>query len=77
MKDNENCVLIASPDSAKQILDDDDKNAVRALVICMFAPPGTVLVAKQEDWNRMIDNGEVWGRKDDSTCFCSILRITE
>lgn len=65
MKDNENCVLIASPDSAKQILDDGG-NAVGALVICMFAPPGTVLVAKQDDWNRMIDNGEVWGRKDDS-----------
>ena len=62
MRDDENVLLVVSPKVAKEMLEHGDA-MTDVLLICMFAPDDTALVVKQEDWARMIDNGEIFERK--------------
>lgn len=62
MRDDENVLLVVSPKVAKEMLEYGDA-MTDVLLICMFAPDDTALVVKQEDWARMIDNGEIFERK--------------
>lgn len=61
MNDNEQVVLIASPKIALEMLERDE-TMNEMMVICMFAPDDAVLVAKHEDWVKMVDNAEVFER---------------
>lgn len=63
MKDNENVLLVVSPNVAIEMLE-KDKTLTDLMLICMFAPDDTALVVKQEDWNTMVDNGEIFIRED-------------
>lgn len=65
MKDDEKVLLIVSPNAAVEMLE-KDKSLSDMMLICMFAPEDTVLVAKEEDWIRMIDNGEIFERESNS-----------
>lgn len=62
MRDDENVLLVVSPKVAKEMLEHGDATT-DVLLVCMFAPDDTALVIKQEDWVRMIDNGEIFERK--------------
>ena len=62
MKDDEKVLLIVSPNMAVEMLE-KDKSLSDMMLICMFAPENTALVVKEEDWVRMVDNGEIFERK--------------
>lgn len=62
MRDDENVLIVVSPNVAIEMLE-KDKTMTDAMLICMFAPDDTALVVKQEDWARMVDNGEIFERK--------------
>lgn len=62
MKDDEKVLLIVSPNVAIEMLG-KDKSLSDMMLICMFAPEDTALVVKEEDWIRMVDNGEIFERK--------------
>ena len=62
MKDEEKVLLIVSPNVAVEMLE-KDKSLSDMMLICMFAPEDTALVVKEEDWVRMVDNGEIFERK--------------
>lgn len=62
MKDDEKVLLIVSPKVAKEMLE-KDKNLSDIMLICMFAPDDAALVVKEEDWVRMVDNGEIFERR--------------
>ena len=65
MRDDENVLVVVSPKVAKEMLEHGDP-MTDVLLICMFAPDDTALVVKQEDWVRMIDNGEIFERKSNN-----------
>lgn len=65
MKDDEKVLLIVSPNVAVEMLE-KDKSLSDMMLICMFASDDTALVVKEEDWNVMIDNGEVFEREGNS-----------
>lgn len=62
MKDDEKVLLIVSPNVAVEMLE-KDKSLSDMMLICMFAPEDTALVAKASDWETMVDNGEVFERE--------------
>ena len=62
MKDYEKVLIVASPNVAVEMLE-KDKSLSDMMLICMFAPEDTALVVKEEDWIRMVDNGEIFERK--------------
>ena len=62
MKDEEKVLLIVSPSLAVEMLE-KDKGLSDMMLICMFAPEDTALVVKEEDWVRMVDNGEIFERR--------------
>ena len=62
MKNDEKVLLIVSPNGAVEMLE-KDKGLSDMMLICMFAPEDTALVVKEEDWTRMVDNGEIFERK--------------
>ena len=62
MKNDEKVLLIVSPNVAVEMLE-KDKGLSDMMLICMFAPEDTALVVKEEDWTRMVDNGEIFERK--------------
>lgn len=62
MRDDENVLVVVSPNVAIEMLE-NDKTMTDLMLICMFAPDDTALVVKQEDWTRMVDNGEIFERK--------------
>ena len=64
MTENDKVLLVASPDVAREMLEQDEKIA-GAMLICMFAPSDTALVVKYDDWANMVDNGEVFVRKSE------------
>lgn len=66
------CMLIAAPDVAQTLLENEDKDdklkgVSGALCIAMFAPPGTCMMVRFEDWKRMIENGDVYERKHEES----------
>lgn len=63
MKEDEKVLLIVSPNVAVEMLE-KDKGLSDMMLICMFAPDDEALVVKEEDWIRMIDNGEVFVRDE-------------
>lgn len=63
MRDDENVLIVVSPNVAIEMLE-KDKTMTDVMLICMFAPDDTALVVKQEDWARMVDNGEVFERSE-------------
>lgn len=65
MKDDEKVLLIVSPNLAVEMLE-KDKGLSDMMLICMFAPEDTALVVKEEDWVRMVDNGEIFEREGNS-----------
>lgn len=66
MRDDENVLIVVSPNVAIEMLE-KDKTMTDVMLICMFAPDDTALVVKQEDWARMVDNGEVFERSETKT----------
>lgn len=62
MRDDENVLVVVSPNVAIEMLE-NDKTMTDLMLICMFAPDDTALVVKHEDWARMVDNGEVFERE--------------
>lgn len=62
MKDDEKVLLIVSPNVAVEMLEKDESLS-DMMLICMFAPEDTALVVKEEDWVRMVDNGEIFERR--------------
>lgn len=63
MKNDEYCLVMASPDSAEKLLT-QDKEFAKVLCVCLFAPAGTALLVRQEDWNKMVDNAEYFVHED-------------
>ena len=59
----EECLLVVAPDVA-ETLKAQDREVCKALLICEFAPAGTALIVKAADWERMIDNGDVYERRE-------------
>lgn len=59
----EQCLLVVSPDVVKS-LTENDKELCKALLICEFAPTGTAMIVKAADWERMVDNGIVYERRE-------------
>lgn len=59
----EECLLVVAPDVA-ETLKAQDNEVCKALLICEFAPAGTALIVKAADWERMIDNGDVYERRE-------------
>ena len=55
------CILIAAPDTALLLMD-NDAELKNEIVICTFAPKGTAVLVRKEDWEKMIDNGDVYER---------------
>ena len=66
MRDDENVLIVVSHNVAIEMLE-KDKTMTDVMLICMFAPDDTALVVKQEDWARMVDNGEVFERSETKT----------
>ena len=66
MRDDENVLIVVSHNVAIEVLE-KDKTMTDVMLICMFAPDDTALVVKQEDWARMVDNGEVFERSETKT----------
>lgn len=64
MKDNENVLLVVSPDVAKKIIEKDHEVS-KILVVCTFASPDIAVIVKREDFDNMIDNG-VWYTKEEN-----------
>ena len=62
MKDDEKVLIVVSPNVAVEMLE-KDKGLSDMMLICMFAPEDTALVVKEEDWARMVDNGEIFERR--------------
>lgn len=64
MSEDKKVYVVASPDMAedigKTILDD-------ALIICTFMKPNTVVAVKSADFDKMIDDGVWFERRDDGT----------
>lgn len=58
----EQCLLVVAPDVA-ETLKAQDREVCKAMLICEFAPTGTAMIVKEADWERMINNGDVYERK--------------
>lgn len=63
MKDDEKVLIVVSPNVAVKMLE-KDKSLSDMMLICMFAPEDTALVAKASDWEAMVDNGEIFERAE-------------
>lgn len=59
MNENEKVLLVVSPNVAVRMLEEDEQFS-ELMLICMFAPEDTVLVVRAEDWDTMVDNGELF-----------------
>lgn len=59
MKDDEKVLLVVSPELAVEMLEKDEQSS-ELMLICMFAPEDTALVVRAEDWDTMVDNGELF-----------------
>lgn len=64
IKSDDDCFLIASPDAVERLLE-SNKDIAGCLCICTWLPKGTVLVVKDEAWNHMVDDAEVWGMEEE------------
>lgn len=64
MDENEKVLFVVSPNVAVRMLEEDEQSS-ESMLICMFAPEDTALVVKAEDWDTMVDNGELFVRKGD------------
>lgn len=58
---DEEVVLIASPEIATELI---ERGFAGSLVICSFSSTESAcIMVKKEDWNALIDKGEVYERK--------------
>lgn len=64
MDENEKVLFVVSPNVAVEMLEEDEQFS-ESMLICMFAPEDTALVIRAEDWDTMVDNGELFVRKGD------------
>ena len=64
MDENEKVLLVVSPNVAVKMLEEDEQFS-ELMLVCMFAPEDTALVVRAEDWDTMVDNGELFVRKGD------------
>ena len=64
MDENKKVLFVVSPNVAVRMLEEDEQSS-ESMLICMFAPEDTVLVVKAEDWDTMVDNGELFVRKEE------------
>lgn len=59
MDENEKVLFVVSPNVAVRMLEEDEQSS-ELMLICMFAPEDTALVVRAEDWDAMVDNGELF-----------------
>lgn len=64
MDENEKVLFVVSLNVAVEMLEEDEQFS-ESMLICMFAPEDTALVIRAEDWDTMVDNGELFVRKGD------------
>ena len=64
MDENKKVFFVVSPNVAVKMLEEDEQSS-ESMLICMFAPEDIALVVRAEDWDTMVDNGELFVRKGD------------